>query len=75
MGPQGHRRGHLGVQGWIFIDFWWISGASWEYIFMSLVFFSGLWLLFCNVGFEMSFFVGLGEEMTPGSVVGCAETY
>ena len=29
-----------------------------------------LWLLFCNVGFEVCFFVGLGEEMTLGSVVG-----
>ena len=37
------------------------------------MFFSGLWSLFCSVGFEVCFFVGLGEEMTPQSEVGCAE--
>ena len=37
------------------------------------MFFSGLWSLFCSVGFEVCFFVGLGEEMTPESEVGCAE--
>ena len=40
---------------------------------MSLVFFSGLWSFFCSVGFEVCFFVGLGQEMTPESEVGCAE--
>ena len=40
---------------------------------MSLVVFSGLRSLFCSVGFEVCFFVGLGEEMTPESEVGCAE--
>ena len=41
---------------------------------MTLVFvFSGLWSLFCSVGFEVCFFVGLGEEMTPESEVGWAE--
>jgi len=32
-----------------------------------------LWSLFCSVGFEVCFFVGLGEEMIPESEVGCVE--
>ena len=37
------------------------------------MFFLGLWSLFRSVGFEVCFFVGSGEEMTPESEVGCAE--
>ena len=85
--PLGHHLGDQwvhrdtegdteGVQGWIFIDFWWILGPSWESIFMSPAVF--VVVVVCGYSFAMSvlrcvFFVGLGEEMTPGSVVGCAE--
>ena len=29
-GSPGHLTGHLGVETWIFIDFWWIWGSSWD---------------------------------------------
>ena len=35
--------------------------------------FSGLWSLFCSVGLEVCFFVGLGEGMIPKAEVECAE--
>ena len=39
MGPQGQQRGHLGVWGWIFINFGEIRGPSWGSIFSNLWFF------------------------------------
>jgi len=39
----------------------------------SFLFFLGLRLSILRVGSEVCFLVGLGQEMMPGSVVGCAE--
>ena len=39
----------------------------------SFLFCLGLKLLILRVGSEVCFFVGLGQKMIPGSVVGCAE--
>ena len=42
-------------------------------ILASFLFFLGLRLSILRVSSEVCFLVGLGQEMMPGSVVGCAE--
>ena len=60
MGPQGHQRGHLGVQGWIFIDFWWILRPSWESILISLLVFFRFGVTNLQCQFWGVFFSGFG---------------
>ena len=40
---------------------------------LSFSFFLGLKSSILRIGSEVCFFVGLGQKMMPGSVVGCAE--
>ena len=67
--------GQLGIQGWI--GFSLIFSGFGEPVgsrFLSVCcFFLGTRLSILSVSSEMSFFMGLGEKMVPGSVVGCVE--
>ena len=42
-GTRGYPTGHLGVQIWIFIDFGWILGPSWDPLWGHLGDFFILW--------------------------------
>ena len=48
-------------------------GTCWESIFISLLFFSRYELINFECQFWVCFLMGLGENMVPGSVVGCVE--